>query len=109
MELKTVLSCPLGHQCQQVRDGAIHQCSWYTKLAGTNPNSGERVDEYGCAITWLPVLLIENSQQQRSTAAAVESFRDEMVDANANSQRVLQLTAGLLTTPPQLINPTTGA
>jgi hypothetical protein len=31
----------------------------------------------------MPILMIENSQQQRSTGAAVESFRNEMVKANA--------------------------
>ena len=46
-------------------------------------------DDWGCAVGWLPVLLIENSQQQRSTGAAVESFRNEMVKANENSHKVL--------------------
>jgi hypothetical protein len=35
------------------------------------------------------MLLIENSQQQRHTGAAVESFRNEMVKANESSQQVL--------------------
>lgn len=88
MELKTVKTCPLGHKCQEVKDGAIHQCEWFTKLAGKNPNTGENVDEHGCAITWLPVLLIENSQQQRSTAVAVESFRNEVVKSAESGMRV---------------------
>lgn len=54
-----------------------------------NPNTGKEVDEWGCAIAWLPVLMIENSQQQRSTGAAVESFRNEMVKANEASQQIL--------------------
>jgi hypothetical protein len=37
----------------------------------------------------MPVLLIENSQQQRQTGAAVESFRNEMVKANEASNQVL--------------------
>ena len=52
------------------------------KVVGKNPNTGQEVDEWGCAISWLPILMIENSQQQRSTGAAVESFRNEMVKAN---------------------------
>jgi len=66
----------------------MHRCIWFTKLAGTNPNTGETVDENGCAMAWLPVLLVENSRQQMSTAAAVESFRNEMVDANQASRQV---------------------
>jgi len=54
-----------------------------------NPNTGEDLDEWGCAIAWMPILMIENSQQQRSTGAAVESFRNEMVKSNEFSQQVL--------------------
>jgi hypothetical protein len=42
-----------------------------------------------CAIAALPMLLIENSQQQRGTAAAVESFRNEMVEGNNMHIRIL--------------------
>lgn len=62
------------------------QCSWFTQLRGTNPNTGQEIDNWGCAITWLPVLLVENSQQQRQTGAAVEDFRNEMAKNNDNFQ-----------------------
>jgi len=88
-EIKTVLTCPLGAKCEEIKDGAIHKCAWYTKLAGTNPNTGEVLDEQGCAMTWMPMLMIENSMQQRSTSAAVESFRNEMTTANQTSQQIL--------------------
>lgn len=65
------------------------QCAWFTQMRGHNPNTGKEVDEWSCAMTWIPILLIENSQQQRSTGAAVESFRNEMVKANESSQQAL--------------------
>jgi hypothetical protein len=43
----------------------------------------------------LPILMIENSQQQRQTGAAVESFRNEMVKANQTSQQVLLAAASV--------------
>jgi hypothetical protein len=43
-------------------------------------------------MAWMPMLMIENSQQQRSTGAAVESFRNEMVKSNETSQHVLMAT-----------------
>jgi hypothetical protein len=63
-----------------------HKCAWWTKLRGKNPQSNEEVDEWGCAIAWLPMLMIEGAQMSRQTGAAVESFRNEVVkrsDANA--------------------------
>ncbi len=65
------------------------------QIRGTNPNSGEPVDEWGCSMAWMPMLMIENSQQQRQTGAAVESFRNEMVKNNEVSQRVLLAAAGV--------------
>jgi hypothetical protein len=84
MELKNGNYCPLVQ-----KDCIGLQCAWFTQVRGHNPNTGKEVDEWACAVTWLPVLLIENSQQQRSTSAAVESFRNEMVKSNETGQRVL--------------------
>ena len=47
------------------------------------------MDHWGCAVVWLPILTIENSQQQRQTGAAVESFRNEMVKANDFGQKLI--------------------
>lgn len=84
MQLKPGSFCPLiKKECVQM------QCTWFTQVRGKNPQTGADVDEWGCAIAWMPILTIENSQQQRSTGAAVESFRNEMVKANETSQQVL--------------------
>jgi hypothetical protein len=70
--------CPLNNfePCKQL------ECAWFLKISGTNPNTGEALDEWGCSIAWMPILLIENSQMTRQTGAAIESFRNEMVKGN---------------------------
>ena len=70
-------------------------CAWFIKIVGKNPNTGEDIEDWGCSIAWMPILMIENSQQQRSTGAAVESFRNEMVKNNEVGQRVLLAAAGV--------------
>lgn len=88
MKLEPKANCPLDgfNPCRQL------DCAWFMKVRGNNPNTGEEIDDYGCAIAWLPVMMIENSQQQRQTGAAVESFRNEMVKANDMGQQVLMAT-----------------
>ena len=76
-------------------------CAWYTRVQGMDMNTGNQVDNYECAISWLPMLLIENSGQQRQTGAAVESFRNEMVKSNEQSQQLLLATAGIMQTENQ--------
>lgn len=95
MEMKPGTFCPLVK-----KDCLQFKCAWFTQLRGTNPNTGKEIDEWGCAISWLPVLLVENSQQSRQTGAAVESFRNEMVKANESSQMLLLAATTLQ--PPQL-------
>ena len=83
--LKNGTFCPLIK-----KDCVGLTCAWYTRVQGYDMNSGNQVDSYECAISWLPMLLIENSGQQRQTGAAVESFRNEMVKSNeVNTQLLL--------------------
>lgn len=52
------------------------------QIRGSDPQSGEEIDDWGCSMAWLPKLMIENAIQSRQTGAAVESFRNEMVKEN---------------------------
>ena len=89
-----------GSFCPLIKKDCVGiQCSWMTQVRGTNPNTGAEVDEWACAIKWLPMLLIENSQQQRGTNAAVESFRNEMVSAQQASTQVLLAAANMTNQP----------
>ena len=91
MELKPGSYCPL------IKKNCIGlQCIWFTQLRGTNPNTGKEIDEWGCAMTWLPVLLVENAQQSRQAGAAIESFRNEVVAFNQDSQALIAPSVQLL-------------
>lgn len=85
MKIESKANCPLDgfKPCRQL------ECAWFMKVRGTNPNTGAEIDEWGCSIAWLPILLIDNSQQQRQTGAAVESFRNEVVRSNIEQAQLL--------------------
>jgi len=57
-------------------------------MRGTNPNTGDSVDEWGCAISWMPVMAAEIAQKSNQAGAAVESFRNEVVKANQQNQQL---------------------
>lgn len=85
---------PKGDICpfqQKDVSKVCHRCPLYVLVRGTDSNSGKEVDQWGCSFAWLPVLLIENSGQQRQTGAAVESFRNEMVRSNNASRDLMAL------------------
>lgn len=91
MKIESKNQCPLNgfEPCKQL------DCAWFLKISGVNPNTGEDIDDWGCSISWMPILLVENAQMSRQTGAAVESFRNEMVKANKSSQQLLASTAKL--------------
>lgn len=88
-----------GEYCPLIKKDCVGlKCAWFTKVVGYDMNTGKEVDEYKCAIAWMPMLMIENSGQQRQTGAAVESFRNEMVKANQVSHQILMSTIAPPTT-----------
>ncbi len=92
MKLKQSKFCPLiKDDCKELG------CSWFTQLRGKHPQTGEPIDEWGCAITWLPILMIENTKEAIGVSASIDSFRNEMVrgqSALGVSERVNELLEG---------------
>lgn len=69
-----------------------NKCRLYIQIMGTNPNTGEHVTKCGCSFEFIPMLLIENSQQTRQVGAGIDRFNNDMVrlnDVAAVQQRVL--------------------
>ena len=77
-------NCPLNNfeKCKQ------WDCAWYIQVVGKDPQSGKDIEDWGCAVAYLPMLLIENARMSNQTGAAVESFRNEMVKDNAILQSI---------------------
>jgi hypothetical protein len=88
MKIEPKNNCPLNNfePCKQL------DCAWFIELHGTNANTGEPIKDWGCTMAMMPMMLLENAKQQHSTAAAVESFRNEMVKNNEMGQQVLLAT-----------------
>ena len=84
MELKSKNGCPLHNfePCKQL------DCAWFTKIAGKNPQGQKEVEEWGCAVTFMPILMVANTNSNTRTQAAVESFRNKMI---SQQEELLQL------------------
>lgn len=92
-----------GKFCPLIKKDCVGlTCSWYTQVRGKDPQSHRDVDEYACAIAWLPVLLINTAQETRQGAAATESLRNEIVTAAETSLKAQFAIAGLMATNPLL-------
>jgi predicted Ser/Thr protein kinase len=78
-----------GEFCPLIQKKCVeNKCAWYTQVRGTNPNTGQEVDEWKCAVSWMPMMAVEIAQKSNQTGAAVESFRNEVVNANHQNQKL---------------------
>jgi hypothetical protein len=97
-----------GDFCPLIKKDCVGlKCSWYTQMRGTNPNTGEPVDEWACAIAWMPIMAVEIAQKSNQTGAAVESFRNEVVKGNQQNQQlyIQALQQGVVPTQVTPLNP----
>ena len=79
----------VGHYCPLLKKECIeHKCAWYTHIRGSNPNTGEDLDNWACSVAWTPLLLVETAQKSHQTGAAVESFRNEVVRTNEENKQL---------------------
>jgi hypothetical protein len=74
--------CPLWKRKMKL---VCHNCSWWTHLRGKHPQGEEILDQWGCAIAWMPMLMVENSQMQRQTGASVDKVASVMYQAAVDS------------------------
>ncbi len=86
-------NCPFW---QKPMSEVCHNCELWKKLRGRDPQSMQEMDEYRCSFWWLPTLLIENSAQQRSTAAAVETMTTEIKKTDVESTATINTLMGLI-------------
>lgn len=84
------ITCPLGSECEEIRDNKMLRCAWYTEVNGRRPDSDEVIKEWRCAIAFMPLLQVEMSQTNRGQTQALESFRNEMVEGNRKTIAIQQ-------------------
>jgi len=84
MNKKDMKGCPYMRMKPCVGD----ECSMYMHMMGSNPQTGQPVDQFGCAIAFTPVLIIENSGQQRGACASIDSMRNVIDKANGINEAV---------------------
>ena len=88
--METVRTCPLGSVCEEIRNNQIHRCMWYIELQGSNPQTGEPMNQTNCAMAWQPILLVEGNGRTVGVAAAVESLRNEHVKVQEKAIEALE-------------------
>jgi hypothetical protein len=73
-----------------------HKCPWWCRVVGKNPQSEEMIDDWRCAVALLPMLLIENSQMQRQSGAAIETLRNGLVEGVTEAVKIASQQQGRL-------------
>lgn len=75
-------TCPLGSVCEEIRNNKLHRCRWFAEVKGLHPQTGEEVNQWNCSIPLSLIGILETSRTNRGQTAALESFRNEVVQGN---------------------------
>lgn len=86
--MNIIVECPLGGACEKTTDEGLHRCAWYVHLRGKDPQDQE-VDEWRCAMAWMPILQTETAMTNRGQTQALESFRNESVKVQKDFTNML--------------------
>lgn len=66
-------------KCPLIKDECLeHGCEWFSHLVGKNPQTGAEQDEWGCAVKWLPSLLVENASWVRKATASTDKVANNV-------------------------------
>jgi hypothetical protein len=91
----------MSKKCPLMGDCIEHGCAWFTHVAGQHPQTGEHIDRHECAVSLLPMLMIEAAKQTRQAVAELSSGNElnkqalrsaAMGGATAELQRMIGVT-----------------
>lgn len=71
--------CPLWRKS---RHKVCHTCAWWMQVIGKNPQTGHDVNQWNCAITFMPMLQIETTMAERHTTQTVDELRKEVKESH---------------------------
>lgn len=78
---QNVKKCPFGKKCLE--------CEWYVEMIYENAVTQEKKPEYHCAVSWIPLLMVEGTKVGIQQVRATEGLRNE----NANGQKLIGIAA----------------
>lgn len=73
--LDVVLTCPLGSECEEIKDNKVHRCRWYVMVKGVDAQGTEH-NNWNCSHAWASVLTLELAGEIRKTNASIQSMRN---------------------------------
>lgn len=82
--------CPLGSDCEELVGKTIKRCAWYTKIVGTDPSSEKEIEDWACAMSWMPILQVEMSKTNRESTASLDSLRNETVKGQEEFNKTIR-------------------
>ena len=64
-----VMTCPLGSVCEEIKDNKVHRCMWFTKIVGTDPNTGEAIKDW-----YVSKLTVKNEYRKNTIKSGVLGY-----------------------------------
>jgi hypothetical protein len=94
--LKRLTICPLGSDCEKIVGDTVHTCAWYLSVKGTDPQTGEQVEQKSCAVVAQAMLQMDTTKAvygqitaQTNLAKVILHGKEELINNQSDSQHRL--------------------
>lgn len=94
--------CKPGLKCPLMRKDVskvCHNCAWFSRITGTDPQTGAPVDHWACAMNMTVLATIDAGRASREAAATTQELRNDMQRERQRHTKLLMsqaLAAGVL-------------
>ncbi len=89
------MDCPLH---KQPMAEVCHRCPWWLKIVGTNPQTGDPVEKWECAVAMQVMAQMDTTRKVVGVVEATDSMRNELIeraDAAAEHRRSIGYSKGM--------------
>jgi len=91
--METIMTCPLGSECEEAKEGKIYRCRWYVMTGKFDAETNQIIPDseyHECCLPMLSLHLTELKKGTRGVQKAVESGRNEATEAQEKLLSLLQ-------------------
>ena len=73
------LVCPLHRKAMEA---VCHTCPLWMSVRGKNPQTGEELDDWNCALAWGPLLAVSVARETHAASVELNQMRNETKKAH---------------------------
>ena len=78
MSIETVVTCPLGSTCEEIKNEKLHRCKWYMEMDGEDASGKVHDKVRKCVMEWQIIMMMEQGRAGLMHTQAIQMQTSEV-------------------------------